>query len=138
MTSALLPKASLLAGSTPRLSRQHKPRTGYRSLTESKAKQSLCVCRAKGNEEEDPGSEASQEVRLRALLSSHCSNKRPFKAFKRSGAQDTVDWRSFRAQLVALEQQQLKSISAQPQTEGKPSDIDKSHWIHQIACPEAG
>lgn len=111
MTSVLLPKASLLAGGTPRVS-QHKPRAGYRSSIKPKVKQALCVCQAEGREEADPGSDSSQ--------------------------QDPVDWRSFRAQLVALERQQLKSISAQPATKEKQSDIDKSHWVHQIARAEAG
>lgn len=69
MTSVLLPKASLLAGGTPRVS-QHKPRAGYRSSIKPKAKQALCVCQAEGREEADPGSDSSQQVRVRALLTS--------------------------------------------------------------------
>lgn len=69
MTSELLPQASLLAVGTPRLS-QHKPRAGYRSTIKPKAKQGLCVCQAEGREEADSGSESSQQVRVRALLTS--------------------------------------------------------------------
>ncbi|KAK9842991.1 hypothetical protein WJX74_005403 [Apatococcus lobatus] len=108
----LLADVSQLAATAPRLALQRRSKNCLTQLRKSRAKQDLTsVCQAAGSGSEDTGSESS--------------------------SQDPVDWRSFRAQLVALEQQQLQSISAQPLIKAQQAG-DKPHWVHQIACPEAG